>query len=207
MSQNKEKIFIHKALTAINKGDATALRKNIKEAILSKVRRAVARREKEMAKNLIESATGNTDDDDVHEETSGSDKVKKIDAEIKTLKKQLDDYVSSYVSSGKWSEKKATDMFAKLTKLVNQKNSLHESINPSTKTKISGHLSKLASAAVGKERSNIANQILNLMGKDSSTKNTKFEKAFRKVLYLATSDKNNKTELEKAVQIAMDSLN
>ena len=57
MSQNKEKDFIRKGLASISKGDATSLRKNIKEAILSKVRRAVAIKEKELAKKLVQNVT------------------------------------------------------------------------------------------------------------------------------------------------------
>lgn len=82
-----------------------------------------------------------------------------------------------------------------------------ESISSSTKSKIAAHLSKLASTPRGKDRANVANQILNLMGKDSSTKGTKFEKAFGKVLPLATQYSASASDLEKAVEKALSSLN
>lgn len=63
IKHNQEKTFIHKALIAINKGDATSLRKNIKEAILAKVCRAVAKREKEIAKTFLDETTNITDND------------------------------------------------------------------------------------------------------------------------------------------------
>lgn len=141
MTNNKEKTFIHKALTAINKGDATALRKNIKEAILSKVRRAVAKREKQIAKSFLDEAT--------HVQ---------------------EDYAD-------------------------------------TATKIATHLNFIVKAAPGKARANIANQIMNLVGKDKSFNNPKFDKAFGKLLPLATTeDKVLRTEFEKAVTDVMNSL-
>ena len=141
MSQNKEKTFIHKALTAINKGDATALRKNIKEAILSKVRRAVAKREKQIAKSFLDEATN------IQEES------------------------------------------------------------PSTAEKIALHLKHILKVAPGKDRANVANQIMNLVGKDKSFKNPKFDKAFGKLLPLATTEnKVLRTEFEKAVQDTMNAL-
>lgn len=56
-NSNTEKTLIRKALTAINAGNATALKKNIKEALLSKVRRALDKKEHELAKKIIDSTT------------------------------------------------------------------------------------------------------------------------------------------------------
>lgn len=84
---------------------------------------------------------------------------------------------------------------------------LSEAVSSSTKSKIAGHLSKLTSTPRGKDRANVANAILNLMGKDSSVKGTKFEKAFGKVLPLATKYGANPEELEKAVDRALEALN
>lgn len=56
-NSNTEKSLIRKALTAINAGNATALKKNIKEALLSKVRKALDKKEQELAKNIIDSTT------------------------------------------------------------------------------------------------------------------------------------------------------
>lgn len=52
-----EKSLIRKALSAINSGNATSLKKNIKEALVSKVRKALDKKEKQIAKALVESAT------------------------------------------------------------------------------------------------------------------------------------------------------
>ena len=60
MSKSKEKSLVEKALNAISKGNAVLMKKNIKEALLSKVRRAVDKKEKEIAKSLIEAATKTT---------------------------------------------------------------------------------------------------------------------------------------------------
>jgi DNA-directed RNA polymerase specialized sigma subunit len=57
MTANTEKSFIRKALESISNGNATALKKNIKEALLSKVRRALDEREKKIAKSLINKKT------------------------------------------------------------------------------------------------------------------------------------------------------
>lgn len=57
MTANTEKSFIRKALESISNGNATALKKNIKEALLSKVRRALDEREKKIAKSLINKTT------------------------------------------------------------------------------------------------------------------------------------------------------
>lgn len=57
MSKSKEKSLVEKALNAISKGNAVLMKKNIKEALLSKVRRAVDKKEKEIAKSLIEAAS------------------------------------------------------------------------------------------------------------------------------------------------------
>lgn len=57
MSNKNEKTFIKNALTSIAKGDATGLKKNIREALLSKVRRALNVKEKEIASTLIDNAT------------------------------------------------------------------------------------------------------------------------------------------------------
>jgi hypothetical protein len=57
MAANNEKSFIRKALESISNGNATDLKKNIKEALISKVRRALHEREKELAKSLINKTT------------------------------------------------------------------------------------------------------------------------------------------------------
>lgn len=56
-NSNTEKSLIRKALSAINSGNATALKKNIKEALLSKVRKALDKKEQELAKTIIDSTT------------------------------------------------------------------------------------------------------------------------------------------------------
>lgn len=142
MSKSKEKNLIEKALAAISKGNAVDLKKNIKEALLSKVRRAVNTKEKEMAKNLIESTT-----------------------------------------------------------------QVVKEAGESTSERIAVHLKRILVAAPGKDRANVANQIMNLVGKDKSFKNAKFDKAFGKLLPLATTEKKVlRTEFEKAVQDTMNSL-
>ena len=55
MANNTEKTLIRKALESISNGNATALKKNIKEALLYKVRRALNAREKELAKTIVSS--------------------------------------------------------------------------------------------------------------------------------------------------------
>jgi ribosomal protein S20 len=57
MTKTKEKTLIRKALESISSGNATGLKNNIREALFSKVRRALAIKEKEIAKNLIDNAT------------------------------------------------------------------------------------------------------------------------------------------------------
>jgi type III secretory pathway component EscV len=54
MTAKNEKSLIRKALESISNGNATALKNNIREALLSKVRRALNEKEKEVAKNLID---------------------------------------------------------------------------------------------------------------------------------------------------------
>lgn len=53
MTAKNEKSLIRKALESISAGNATALKNNIKEALLSKVRRALDEKEKELAKTII----------------------------------------------------------------------------------------------------------------------------------------------------------
>lgn len=79
----------------------------------------------------------------------------------------------------------------------------------STKSKIAAHLSKISSTPRGVDRANVANKILNLLGKDPSFNkdNDKFNRALRKVVDLATDYRVNSTELEMAAQKAIDSLN
>lgn len=57
MSRKNEQAHIRQGLTHISKGNATGLKKHIREALLSKVRKALEKREKQIAKNLIESST------------------------------------------------------------------------------------------------------------------------------------------------------
>lgn len=57
MTAKNEKSLIRKALESISSGNATALKKNIREALLSKVRRALNEKEKDVAKTLIDNAT------------------------------------------------------------------------------------------------------------------------------------------------------
>lgn len=78
------------------------------------------------------------------------------------------------------------------------------------KSKVSAHLSKITSAPKGKERANVANKILNLLGKDSgflNRQNVKFNKALGKVVLLATDSKANLADLESAVKKALAALN
>jgi type III secretory pathway component EscV len=57
MTAKNEKTLIRKALESISNGNATALKKNIKEALLSKVRRALNEKEKDLAKTIINDTT------------------------------------------------------------------------------------------------------------------------------------------------------
>jgi hypothetical protein len=57
MSKSKETSLVAKALNAISKGNAVLMKKNIKEALLSKVRRAIDKKEKELAKSIINDVT------------------------------------------------------------------------------------------------------------------------------------------------------
>jgi hypothetical protein len=57
MTAKNEKSLIRKALESISNGNATALKKNIKEALLSKVRRALNEKEKDLAKTIINDTT------------------------------------------------------------------------------------------------------------------------------------------------------
>lgn len=52
-----EKSLIKRALDAISKGNAVELKKNIREALLSKVRRKINQKEKQMAKSILNNAT------------------------------------------------------------------------------------------------------------------------------------------------------
>jgi hypothetical protein len=52
-----KKTSIKKAIESISSGDARGLRKHINEALVSKVRKALDTKEKEIARNLIESST------------------------------------------------------------------------------------------------------------------------------------------------------
>lgn len=52
-----KKLAVKKAIEAIDSGDARGLRKHINEALVTKVRKALDAKEKEIAKTLIESAT------------------------------------------------------------------------------------------------------------------------------------------------------
>lgn len=55
MATTKEKSSIRKALESISGGNASGLKKHIREALYSKVKRALRREEKKVAKSLIES--------------------------------------------------------------------------------------------------------------------------------------------------------
>lgn len=57
MKKNNEKSLIKTALVAISKGNAALLRDNIKKALLSKVRRKINKKEKVMAKKILNDAT------------------------------------------------------------------------------------------------------------------------------------------------------
>ena len=51
-----KKIAVKKAIEAIDSGDARGLRKHINEALVNKVRKALNKKEKQIARNLIESS-------------------------------------------------------------------------------------------------------------------------------------------------------
>lgn len=53
MSKEKEISFIRKGIAAIAKGDARAMKKNIKEALFLKIREKLNQREKELAKSYL----------------------------------------------------------------------------------------------------------------------------------------------------------
>jgi hypothetical protein len=53
MSNSKEKNLVRKALESISSGNASGLKKNIKEALLLKVRKALNLKEKELATKIL----------------------------------------------------------------------------------------------------------------------------------------------------------
>lgn len=57
MSNSKEKKSIRKALEAISSGNASGLKKHIKEALLLKVKKALNIKEKEIATKILNQAT------------------------------------------------------------------------------------------------------------------------------------------------------
>jgi hypothetical protein len=56
-TSKKEKNFVRKALESISAGNATGLKKNIKEALLLKVKKALHIKEKELATKILNQAT------------------------------------------------------------------------------------------------------------------------------------------------------
>ncbi|CAB4141175.1 hypothetical protein UFOVP410_14 [uncultured Caudovirales phage] len=57
MKKNNEKSLIKTALIAISKGNSALLKDSIKKALLSKVRRKINKKEKVMAKKILNDAT------------------------------------------------------------------------------------------------------------------------------------------------------
>jgi hypothetical protein len=82
-----KKTSIKKAIESISSGDARGLRKHINEALVEKVKKALDNREKQLARNLIESIDTQHD---VQEATLSPDQVKKKMAEIKAIDATLD---------------------------------------------------------------------------------------------------------------------
>lgn len=78
---------VENAIESAQKGDAISLRKHIKEALQQKIKTALAKKEKELSKNLIESIDTQHD---VQEATLSPDQVKKKMAEIKAIDATLD---------------------------------------------------------------------------------------------------------------------
>lgn len=87
MSKNKN---VAKAIEAIRNNDAVTLRKSIKEALVDKVRKALDKKEKEVAKNLIESIESQKTEKTLEEAKLSPDQVKKKMAEIKAIDSTLD---------------------------------------------------------------------------------------------------------------------
>lgn len=54
MTKNKS---VEKAIESIDNNDAVSLRKNIKEALVDKVRKALEKKEKDIAKNFLNNIT------------------------------------------------------------------------------------------------------------------------------------------------------
>lgn len=81
-----KKLAVKKAIEAIDSGDARGLRRHINEALVTKVRKALDKKEKVIARNLIETATKTS----LHEESSSDTSVL---SSIKKVLKSKDQYV------------------------------------------------------------------------------------------------------------------
>lgn len=77
---------VKNAIKSISKGDVRGLRKNIQEALVEKVRKALTNKEKQIAKSLIEAATKTS----LPEAALSADVVKKKMSELKALHASLD---------------------------------------------------------------------------------------------------------------------
>lgn len=84
MSKNKN---VKKAIEAIQNNDAVSLRKSIKEALVAKVRKALDKKEKQIARNLIEDIQT---EQPIQEAKLTAAQIKSKREELKNLHKQLD---------------------------------------------------------------------------------------------------------------------
>lgn len=89
MSKNKEKSLIQAALTCISRNNAVGMKKNIREALFSKIRRAIAAKEKQVAKNFLDEAISTS----ITEAKLSAAEIKKKIAEIKAIEATIDKLV------------------------------------------------------------------------------------------------------------------
>lgn len=82
-----KKRSVKKAIESISSGDARGLRYHINEALVEKVKKALNNKEKQIAKNLIESATKTYT---IHEAKLTSQQIKSKKEELKKLSASLD---------------------------------------------------------------------------------------------------------------------
>lgn len=85
MANNKN---VENAIKAIQNNDAVTLRKSIKEALVAKVRQALSKKEKQIAKNLIESSASSLKESVVESEKKPST-PEEIKKQIEELKQKI----------------------------------------------------------------------------------------------------------------------
>jgi Asp-tRNA(Asn)/Glu-tRNA(Gln) amidotransferase B subunit len=104
MSKNKQKTHIRKALESISNGNAKGLKSHIREALFSKIKYALAAKEKQIAKNLIES-------------TNISEDYRPL---VKVAKSHLAHIEKSVSSNKKEAANAAKDLVNSVTKLISK---------------------------------------------------------------------------------------